>query len=397
METADLVVVGGGIVGLACARAFLEHRPGAAVVVLEKESEVGRHQSGRNSNVVHSGLYYKPGSLKAKLCREGAIEMKSFCRNAQLPYRECGKVILATHVKEVDRLNLLHERAQTNGVECRFVGKSELRSIEPHAVAEMALHVPEAAVLDYKEVCKELAEQLSRKGVQLLYKSKVLNIRTGPNSLFFETNTGSLQAKQGINCAGLYSDKIALMCGLKPIARVIPFRGEYYSLTTEASRMIRGLIYQTPNPRFPFLGVHFTSTISGGVECGPNAVPALAREGYTWRNVNFKECAESIVWPGTWALLARFGPTAAAEIMRSVSKSCFTKALQKLVPAIQLGDLLPRPSGVRAQAVLRNGTLVDDFLWQRSERMFHVLNAPSPAATASLAIGRLIAKEACSA
>ncbi|MDP7560553.1 MAG: L-2-hydroxyglutarate oxidase, partial [Planctomycetota bacterium] len=366
------------------------------VAVLEKEPEVGLHQSGRNSNVLHSGLYYKPGSYKAKLCRKGALAMKEFCQGENLPYLECGKVVVATKASELSRLHDLHERALTNGVNCRLIEKAELKEIEPQATGLKALHVPEAAVVDYKEVCNELARQLQSQGAQIFLGTAVKDIQSEPDSIVFDTEIGPIKAKQGINCAGLYSDKIAAMCGLKPKARVIPFRGEYFALSSKAEGMIRGMIYPTPNPRFPFLGVHFTPTAMGGAECGPNAVPALAREGYRWRDIHLRECAHILSWPGTWALLARYGPTALAEVARSLSKSAFTKALQKLVPAIQKGDLLLHPSGVRAQTVLRNGTLVDDFMWMRSNRMLHVLNAPSPAATASLAIGRFVSQKGCS-
>lgn len=369
----DIAVIGGGIVGLATAWALSEE--GRRVVVLEKEGDVALHQSGRNSGVLHSGIYYKPGSLKAQLCREGRAAMAAFCREEELPFRTCGKVIVATDDAEGAALEGLLARGRANGVACELVGPERLRELEPYAQGVRAIHVPDAAVVDFAAVCRRLAEKLRARGSEVVLNAKVTGVR---GSFVLETTAGAFATRRLVNCAGLFSDRVARLAGAHPPARIIPFRGEYYALRDSAAHLCRALIYPVPDPRFPFLGVHFTRGVHDDVECGPNAVISLARP-------------DSLLTRRFARLAARYWRDGLAELARSLSKRAFLRAAQRLVPAVTEDDLTPAPAGVRAQAVAADGALVDDFALVIEERAVHVINAPSPAATAAFAIGRWVA------
>jgi L-2-hydroxyglutarate oxidase LhgO len=390
-QQSDVAIVGGGIVGLATALALAERFPRRAIVIVEKEPGLGRHQTGHNSGVIHAGIYYKPGSYKAKLCVEGVRLMKAFCEVNGVPYENCGKVIVATSNEELPRLQTLYERGTANGVEgLRMIEPEALREIEPHARAVRALHSPNTAIVDYTAVTTAMGAQLERRGVQLQTGAAVTAIRRADGLLHLETGRGVVAARTLINCGGLYADSIASLMGIRPDVRIIPFRGEYYVLRRE-QQVVRGLIYPVPDPEFPFLGVHFTKRIQGDIEAGPNAVLAFAREGYRMRNVNPAELLGVLAYRGFWAMAARYWRTGMYEFYRSLSKRAFLTALQRLVPDLQESDMTPGGSGVRAQAVGSDGSLVDDFKITEAEGAIHVLNAPSPAATASIAIGQHIA------
>jgi L-2-hydroxyglutarate oxidase len=353
--------------------------------VLEKEAAVAAHQSGRNSGVIHSGVYYKPGSLKARNCRAGKQALEEFCARYGVPFERCGKVIVATRPEELDRLEALYERARANGARCEMVAR--VTDIEPHAAGLRALHVPETGIVDYREVCRRLEGLIAAQGGAVRKGQRVW--RCLPDRV--QTQDAEYRCQVLVNCAGLYADTVARMCGIRPKVQIVPFRGEYYKLRPEATRLCRGLIYPVPDPRFPFLGVHFTRMIGGGVECGPNAVLALAREGYARTTVDLRELWATLTNPGVLRIMARYWRTGLEEMLRSFSKRLYTRSLQRLVPAVTAADLLPRPPGIRAQAVSRDGALVDDFLIEQRGRSIHVLNAPSPAATAALTIGQEIA------
>ncbi len=386
----EVAIVGGGIVGLATALALTERLPRCAIVILEKEAHVAGHQTGHNSGVIHAGIYYKPGSYKAKLCVEGVRLMKAFCEANGVVYENCGKLIVATSADELPRLVTLHERGTANGVEGLVMMEPEqLRELEPQARAVRGLHSPNTAIVDYTAVARAMANILERNGVQIRTGTQVQAI-TRAGSLHLETTRGTVVARNLINCAGLYSDTVAGLMGVDPDVRIIPFRGEYYTVRPER-QLIRGLIYPVPDPEFPFLGVHFTKRIQGDVEAGPNAVLAFAREGYRMRDVHLLETLRTLAYRGFWAMSAKYWRTGAYEFYRSFSKRAFVQALQKLVPAIEERDLAPGGAGVRAQAVSPDGALVDDFKITETPNAVHVLNAPSPAATASLAIGKHIA------
>jgi len=387
----DVAIIGGGIVGLATALALTERFPACATTVIEKEPRLGRHQTGHNSGVIHAGIYYKPGSYKAKLCVEGVRLMKAFCDANGIRYENCGKVILAPTLDEVPRLQALYERGTANGVAgLRLLGPDELRDLEPHARAVRAVHSPATAIVDYSEVTRALAAQLEQRGVEFLTGAALTGLTRADGRLQLETAGGVVTARTLINCAGLYADVIARLMGVRTAVRIIPFRGEYYVLRPE-QRVVRGLIYPVPDPEFPFLGVHFTKRIQGEIEAGPNAVLAFAREGYRRRDINLAELFEVLTYRGFWAMAARYWRTGVYEFYRSFSKRAFVHALQRLVPDLQEADMAPGGSGVRAQAVSPDGSLVDDFKIVEAEHAIHVLNAPSPAATASLAIGKHIA------
>jgi L-2-hydroxyglutarate oxidase len=390
MPSADLAVVGGGIVGLATAWRFGLRYPGARAVVLEKEDGVVRHQTGHNSGVIHSGIYYKPGSAKAACCRRGKRMLEEFCREHGLLFETCGKVVVALDESERPRLERIHERAVANGVQCEAIGPERLRELEPHAAGVAALHVPETGIVDYVAVGEKLAALVRAQGGEVITRATVTGLRMEGDRVRVLSTAGGVDARCAVNCAGLHSDRVLAKSGLPRPARIVPFRGEYYELAPEARGFVRNLIYPVPDPSFPFLGVHFTRTIGGGVECGPNAVLALAREGYTWGDVSLRDVFDVFTYPGFWRLAARHFRTGSAEIVRSWSKAAFTRALQRLLPAIEERHLTPAPAGVRAQALLPDGALVDDFLIRVADRVVHVLNAPSPAATASLAIGEEI-------
>jgi L-2-hydroxyglutarate oxidase len=374
----DYIVIGGGVVGLATAFALKDHK----VLVLEKEPHPALHQSGRNSGVIHSGIYYKPGSVKAETCRKGKKMLEDFCDENQIPIRQCGKVIVATDESEFWRLEMLRERGEQNGVNCQLIDEKTLKEIEPHACGKRAIHVPETGIVDFKLVCQKLSEQTKFARCQKVVSvSKSGSVRTEKDVFY---------ADRVINCGGLYADKIARMCGVEPDLQIIPFRGVYYKIKHNRRALCRTMIYPVPDPQFPFLGVHFTSTIDGGVEVGPNAVLALGREAYSLLETNLRETAEIFAYPGALKLFAKHWRMGLKEMWMSVSKGRYVQELRKLVPDVKRSDLEPRVSGIRAQAVDRDGNLVDDFRLVRSGNVLHVLNAPSPAATAAFAIAEKI-------
>lgn len=386
----DFVVVGGGIVGLATAYQLTQKYPDAKLALLEKESQVAQHQSGRNSGVLHSGIYYKPGSLKARTCRTGKVLMEQFCDEQQIAYERCGKIIVALDGDEESRLDAIHERGQANGIQCTKIDAAQIRELEPHSAGVAALHVPESGIVDYPAVCQRLAAILRERGHAVELGQRVESIKRDGKTVIIKTPQAQYFARFLVTCGGLYSDRLVKMAGLKPPAKIVPFRGEYYELTPGARQLCRNLIYPVPDPNFPFLGVHFTRMVSGDVECGPNAVFALAREGYSWGNVQLGDLMESLSYGGFLKIAAKNWKTGLGEIHRSISKSAFVAALQRLIPEINAAQLTPCRAGVRAQAIGKDGAMVDDFLWVVEENMVHVCNAPSPAATASLEIGNQI-------
>lgn len=391
-EWFDFVIIGGGIVGLSTALAISERWPGKSVAVVEKEPEVATHQTGHNSGVVHSGIYYAPGSLKARLTRRGVDLLKRFCADFSISYVECGKVVVATDDNEVGRLEALFERGTRNGVPgIRLIDAAELKEIEPHARGVKAIHSPETAIVDYVQVCQRIAEVLIRRGARILLGKRVTGIQTTNGSTEVSGPGFAIGAGFLINCAGLYSDRVVSMTGATPPVRIVPFRGEYYLLKPERRGLVRGLIYPVPDPGLPFLGVHFTSTVHGDVEAGPNAVLALSREGYRAMEINVGELVETLTYGGFLRLAMAHCSVGLFEVYRSLSKAAFVRSLKKLVPAITSVDIARGPAGVRAQAVDASGRLVDDFVFHESDRSLHVLNAPSPAATAGMAIGEYIA------
>jgi L-2-hydroxyglutarate oxidase len=391
----SVAIVGGGIVGLAVALETTRRLPQLRLLLLEKEDRVGRHQSGHNSGVIHSGIYYKPGSLKAKLCVTGAAAMIEFCRQHGIPHQVCGKVIVATHVEEFPRLEELCRRAEANGITgVRSIGREELKEIEPHASGLRALVVPLTGITDYAAVCDKYGELVSAQGGTILTSTAVTGLKRLSDEVVIETNRGAFSSSSLINCAGLFSDRISQMAGDDPQGIIVPFRGEYYDLIPERSELVRNLIYPVPDPRFPFLGVHFTRRISGRVDAGPNAVLAFRREGYRRADFDVRDMVSSMTFPGFWRMAAKNWRSGLGEFYRSFSKAAFVRALQRLVPEVRAQDLVPGGAGVRAQALNRNGGLVDDFHFVASRRLLHVLNVPSPAATASLAIGKMIVDHA---
>lgn len=387
----DVIIIGAGIVGLAAGLELSRRFPRLRILLLEKENDVGLHQSGHNSGVIHSGIYYKPGSLKARLCVEGARAMVQFCREHGIPHQICGKVIVATREEEFPRLEELRRRGEANGLTgVQSIGREHLHEIEPHASGLRALVVPSTGITNYAAVCAKYAELIRAQGGTILTSTRVTAVRDSARDLTVETTGPAFSARYLINCAGLYSDRISRMSGAEADVIIVPFRGEYYALVPERSSLVRSLIYPVPDPQFPFLGVHFTRRITGTVDAGPNAVLAFRREGYRRRDLNLDELATSLAFPGFWRMAAKHWRSGLDEFHRSFSKDKFVRALQKLVPEVSGQDLVPGGSGVRAQALRRDGTLVDDFQFVQSAKMLHVLNVPSPAATASLMIGRYI-------
>jgi L-2-hydroxyglutarate oxidase len=387
----NVIIIGGGVVGLGVALEVTRRFPHLRLLLLEKEDRVARHQSGHNSGVIHSGLYYKPGSLKARLCVTGAAAMVEFCREHNLPYEVCGKVVVATEAEELPRLEELRKRGEANGLKgTRLIGPEELREIEPHAAGLQALVVPSTGITNYAVVCEKYADLISASGGTVLTSAAATGIKRMPDEIVVETKRGAFSTTALINCAGLYSDRISRMAGDAPGVMIVPFRGEYYDLIPERTSLVRNLIYPVPDPRFPFLGVHFTRRITGTVDAGPNAVLALAREGYRHRDISIRDLAGSLAFPGFWRMARRNWRNGLDEFRRSLSKPVFVRALQRLLPDVRENDLVPGGSGVRAQALKPDGALVDDFQFVTSGKVLHVLNVPSPAATASLSIGKAI-------
>ncbi|GGS59791.1 L-2-hydroxyglutarate oxidase [Streptomyces cinerochromogenes] len=387
----DVLVIGGGIVGLSTAYAITRAAPGTRVTVLEKEAGPARHQTGRNSGVIHSGIYYRPGSLKARYAVRGAAEMVKFCAEYGIAHAVTGKLIVATDREELPRLHALVQRGRENGIPVRELGPAQITEYEPEVRGLAAIHVGTTGVCDFVGVARELARA---SGAEIRYGAQVVRADRRPErGVAVLTAAGDVvRARVLVNCAGLYCDEVARLTGDDPEVRIVPFRGEYYELARP--ELVRGLVYPVPDPAFPFLGVHLTRGIDGGVHIGPNAVPALAREGYGWGVVRPRELAGTLAWPGSWAIARRHWRYGAGELRRSVSQGAFLEAVRRLLPGVEAGDLVPAPAGVRAQAVLRDGTLVDDFLIREGARAVHVLNAPSPAATASLPIGREVGRRA---
>ncbi len=391
----DIVVIGGGIVGLATALQFGRAFPRLRLLLVEKEDRVARHQSGHNSGVIHSGIYYKPGSLKAKLCVEGAAAMAAFCREHAIPVEICGKIIVATTAEEIPRLQGLFERGQANGIAgLKMLDKAQAREIEPHCGGAGWLHVPGTGITDYVAVCQKYAELIGAQGGTVNIGTEVTGIVRSTGETVIETSRGSLQTKYVINCAGLHSDRVSRLAGEKTEVTIVPFRGEYYDLVPAREHLVRGLIYPVPDLRFPFLGVHFTRRVGGGVDAGPNAVLAFKREGYRRTDFSLHDLATTFAYSGFWQMAAKYWRSGAGEFYRSFHKPAFVRALQTLLPEVGSSDLVADGSGVRATAVARDGSLVDDFQFLCAQNMLHVWNVVSPAATASLPIGREIVRMA---
>ena len=393
MTRSDIVIVGGGILGLAVAYELTRLHPQLRLTLLEKEDSLFQHQTGHNSGVLHSGIYYRPGSLKAENCREGKRRLEQFCTEEGIPFEICGKVIVAVSQEEYPSLENIYQRGVENGIRCEMIEADDLKELEPHVAGTRAIHVPEAGIVDYKQVCERFAQMVREKdGNQILCSAKVESMQTQSGGVVVTAGGAEHESRFVVNCAGLHSDRVTALTET-PKVKIIPFRGEYFEVLPRAQHLCRNLIYPVPDPSFPFLGVHFTRMIQGGLECGPNAVLAFAREGYNRTNVDWKDLAETLSYPGFLRLAAKYWQTGVGEMWRSFSKRAFVRALQRLVPEITEEDLEPVPAGIRAQAVTRDGKLVDDFLIQESSRVIHVGNAPSPAATSSLNIARLIVEK----
>ena len=393
----DVVIVGGGIVGLATAYSLLTTNPALKLVVLEKESSLGAHQTGHNSGVIHSGLYYKPGSLKAKNCIEGYAKLLQFCREHEIAHEICGKIVVALSEQERSQLEMLRQRGEQNGLTgIRRLNKTEIVEIEPHCTGIDGLFVPQTGIVDYTAVVMRLAERIQNFGGEILTSSEVVEIKESSNTVLVCTKQKRFTTRALITCGGLQSDRLAMQTQPDLDLRIIPFRGEYFELKESAKHLVNSLIYPVPDPNFPFLGVHFTRRIDGTIECGPNAVLAFAREGYRKTDISIREFSQTLAWPGFRKIAFKYWRTGLGEYHRSFSKNAFVAALQKLVPEITANDLQPTGAGVRAQACSRAGSLLDDFEIRQIGRVVHVCNAPSPAATASLAIGDAIASRVSS-
>jgi (S)-2-hydroxyglutarate dehydrogenase len=386
----DFAIIGGGIVGLSTAMMLGQRYPDAKILVLEKESRWAFHQTGNNSGVIHSGIYYKPGSYKAKFCRNGAQSMVDFCQAHNIPHEVCGKVIIATQEHELVQLENLYQRGLENGLEVFRLTQEEVADYEPHVDCIAGVRVVSTGIADYKQVCQKYAELAGAQGADLRLNTRVDRMKETSTGRVLETNQGSFEAKYVINCAGLQSDRVAKMGNVDPQAKIVPFRGEYYELTPEKRYLVKGLIYPVPNPAFPFLGVHFTRMIDGSVHAGPNAVLSLKREGYEKTDFDLRDFMEVMTFPGFWKLASKHAEDGIQEIIRSFSKAAFVRSLQRLIPEVQMEDVVPTHAGVRAQALMNDGKLVDDFLIIEGENSMHVCNAPSPAATSSLEIGKAI-------
>ncbi len=389
----DFAIIGGGIVGLATGMALVEKYPHARLIVLEKESSLAYHQTGHNSGVIHSGIYYKPGSLKAKLCREGSQSIVEFCQKYNIAHEVCGKVIVATQEKELPLLENLYQRGLENNLKVAKITAEQVKEIEPYVTCLAGIQVFTTGIVDYRQVCQKYGELIQSQGGEISLGTKVEKIIQTDKSQILETNKGTFETKFIINCAGLYSDRIAQLTNANPEAKIIPFRGEYYELVPEKRYLVKGLIYPVPNPAFPFLGVHFTRMIDGSVHAGPNAVLSLKREGYKKTDFDLRDFSEIIAYPGLWKLAAKYADEGIQEIIRSFSKAAFVRSLQQLIPEVQAEDVVPAGAGVRAQALMNDGKLVDDFLIIEAKNTLHVCNAPSPAATSSIEIGKAIAQK----
>lgn len=390
----DLLVIGAGIVGLASAYTFLQRFPEKRVLVLEKEDQVGKHQSGNNSGVIHSGVYYKPGSSKAINCRRGYQLLLEFAKEHKIKHEVCGKIIVAVKQEELPLLDTIFERGVANGLEgLRFLDSEQIKEIEPHVQGIRAIHVPQAGIIDYPGMCLKLEQLIKAKGGQITFGAEVTSIQPDDTSVVVRTKSQQYSATKVVSCAGLFSDRVSNMTREEEDLRIIPFRGEYYKLKKERQGLVKHLIYPVPDPNFPFLGVHFTRMVSGEIEAGPNAVLAFKREGYKFFDINLKDLMATLSWPGFWKIVGKYGKTGTKEMYRSLSKRQFTKALQGLIPEVNMSDLEPGGAGVRAQACDRDGKLLDDFDIQLEGNVMHVRNAPSPAATSSLAIGEYIINE----
>jgi (S)-2-hydroxyglutarate dehydrogenase len=389
-----ITVIGGGIIGLATALRLGQKLPFASITVLEKESEVGRHQSGHNSGVLHCGLYYKPGSLKAKLAVTGIRQMIEFCQQHEIPHEVCGKLVVASRTEEVPRLHDLYERGQQNGLTgLQMLGADEMREVEPYAGGVAAIRVPEEGIVDYGAVCRALVRCLSAMNGKVAMRAEVVGLQRQGSQWIAETDSGTFESDYIVNCAGLQCDRVCSLAGGKPALKIVPFRGEYYKLKPERQYLVRNLIYPVPDPRFPFLGVHFTRLIHGGIEAGPNAVLAFAREGYRKADFSARDLLGTLTYPGFWRFFQKYPRMCFSELRRSFSKELFCKSLNALVPDVRPEDLAPGGAGVRAQAIAPDGETLQDFRFVKSDHALHVLNAPSPGATASLAIGQEIAQE----
>lgn len=389
----DFAIIGGGIVGLAAGMAIIQRYPKARLAVLEKENSWAYHQTGNNSGVIHSGIYYKPGSLKAKLSRAGSRSMVEFCQQHGIAYDVCGKVIVATTEQELPLLENLYQRGWQNGLNLAKLKPEEVQEIEPHVRCLAGIRVPTTGIVNYRQVCQKYAELIQTQGGELFLSTKVEKIVPTAGGLVLETNQGSFETKFTINCAGLQSDRITKLSGINPQSKIIPFRGEYYELKPEKRYLVKHLIYPVPNPAFPFLGVHFTRMIDGTIHAGPNAVLSFKREGYKKTDFDLKDFIEIISYPALWKLAAKYYEEGIQEIIRSFSKAVFVRSLQNLIPEVQPEDVIPTHAGVRAQALMDDGALVDDFLIIKGQNIINVCNAPSPAATASIEIGKAIAAE----
>lgn len=389
----DFTIIGGGIVGLSTAMTLGKSYPNASILVVEKESSWAFHQTGNNSGVIHSGIYYKPGSFKAKFCRDGCRSMVEFCQEYGIDHEVCGKVIVATDKEELPRLENLYQRGVENGIAVQRITPEEVREIEPHVSCVGGIKVFSTGIVNYKQVCEKYAELIQKQGGDLRLNTKVEKIIPSGKNYVVETNQGSFETHFLINCAGLHSDRVAKLGQVEPKAKIVPFRGEYYELTPEKRYLVKTLIYPVPNPDFPFLGVHFTRMIDSSVHAGPNAVLSLKREGYKKTDFDLRDFAEVMTYPGFWKLAAKHADEGIQEIIRSFSKAAFVRSLQKLIPEVQADDLVPTHAGVRAQALMNDGKLVDDFLIVEGQNSVHVCNAPSPAATSSLEIGKAIVSQ----
>jgi (S)-2-hydroxyglutarate dehydrogenase len=390
MHKHNYTIIGGGIVGLSTAMALSQRFPAAKIALLEKEASWAAHQTGHNSGVIHSGIYYKPGSYKAKLCRDGNRSMVDFCDQHDINYKICGKVIVATEEYELPLLDNLYDRGLANELEIKKITKEQVQEIEPHVNCLGGIWVKSTGIVDYKQVCLQYAAIAKKQGVDLLLNTRVTGIKSESTGHLITTNQGEYQTEFLINCGGLYSDRLTELAKEKPPAKIVPFRGEYYELTPEKKYLVNGAIYPVPNPNFPFLGVHFTPGIDGSVHAGPNAVLGFKREAYNKFDFDLKDFMDTMTYPGFWKLAGKFYNEGIQEMIRSYSKTIFVRSLQRLIPEVQAQDVVPTPAGVRAQALKNDGSMVDDFLIVKGNKALHVCNAPSPAATASIEIGKHI-------